>query len=105
MGIDKTAFDTSIINNNLKQPLLIEVKEFRNCSQPFQRASEEDSTKKKNQTFLLKAHDGVRLLKIILLFEDQAQFVRSIYEVNKICLYDAYLSPIETTTFVVESQE
>ena len=66
----------------LKRPLLVELKELRNVSQPFQRIGEKTSSKDdeekekkrlrklKNQTFLFKAHDGQRLLKVVLLFPD-----------------------------------
>eukprot|EP00347_Sterkiella_histriomuscorum_P016800 403351805 len=111
LNVEKTAFDNHIINNVLKEPLVIEIKEFRNVSQPFQRAQdvedEEKKTggKKKDQTYQLKAHDGKRIIKIILLFDNQSSFVRSINEVNKFCLYDSFLTPLESDTFVVDYLE
>jgi len=50
----------------------------------------------------LKAHDGKRLLKIILLFLDQGPFVRSLFEVNKFVLKNASLTPAEPNTFVID---
>ena len=80
MSIEKSALDNHLINNHLKKPLILEIKEFRNVSQPFQRTLEIDEDegkitsggikKKKDQTYLLKAHDGKRIVKIVLLFEN-----------------------------------
>lgn len=61
--------------------------------------------KKKDSTYQLKAHDGKRFIKIILLFDNQSPFVNNINEVNKFCLYDAFLSPLEASTFVLDYQE
>lgn len=61
--------------------------------------------KQKNTTYQLKAHDGKRLLKIILLFQDQENVVKGINEYNKFILYDAYMSPSEPNTFVIDSAE
>ena len=63
---------------------------------------EKKTGKVKDATYQLKAHDGKRFIKIILLFTDQSKFVRNIHESNKFCLYDAYLSPEEATTFVLD---
>ncbi|CDW71296.1 UNKNOWN [Stylonychia lemnae] len=110
LGIDKTALDNHIIHDVLKKPLLIEIKEFRNVSQPFQRAvdlgdEEKKASKARDATYQLQAHDGKRFIKIIMLFTDQSKFVRTINESNKFCLYDAYLSPQDTTTFILDFQE
>ena len=56
LGIEKTAFDNHVIHNVLKKPLMIEIKEFRNVSQPFQRAfdpmdEEKKTGKVKDATF------------------------------------------------------
>ena len=108
--------DDQVINNVPKRPVLIEIKEMRNVSQPFQRGVEKSTKddpekekkkqrKLKNQTYQLKAHDGKRLLKIILLFLDQGPFVRGLFEVNKFTLHGAYLTPAEPNTFVIDQPE
>lgn len=106
--------DESVINNILKAPLFLEIKEVRNVSQPFQRVGEKLSTKDdeekekkrlrklKNQTYQFKAHDGKRLIKVILLFPDQDQLVRGLFEVNKFCVYEAFMTPSEPNTFVID---
>ena len=62
---------------NLAAPLLIEIKSVRNVSKPYQRATDvlvDDEPKeqkigpKKGQTYQLVAHDGVRFIKLVLLF-------------------------------------
>ena len=83
----------------MKQPLLIEIKEIRNVCTAFQVEDnsaiegEKKGTRTKDATYQLKAHDGVRPIKIILLFEPKQQIgiVNSINEVNKYCLYNAQL--------------
>lgn len=57
---------------------------MRNVSKPFQRANDimtDDEPKdqkigpKKGQMYQLIAHDGVRFVKLVLLFNQQASFV------------------------------
>ena len=61
----------------LAADLLVELKTIRNVSKPYQRATDvmvDDEPKeqkigpKKGQTYQIIAHDGVRFLKIVLLF-------------------------------------
>lgn len=61
--------------------------------------------KLKNQSYMLKAHDGKRLIKIIMLFQDQDPLVHNINEVNKFKLLDAYLSPEEPNSLVIDSPD
>ncbi len=53
-----TPMDDQIVNNKLKKPLLIEIKELRNVSQPFQRGLEkstkDDPEKEKKRLRKLK---------------------------------------------------
>jgi hypothetical protein len=79
----------------LAKPLLIEIKTVRNVSKPYQRATDvevEDDDKeqkigpKKGQMYQLIGHDGVRFLKIVLLFKDLKNLVGKIHEVNKYML-------------------
>ncbi len=62
MGIETSAMDEHVINNLLKKPMLVEIKELRNVSQPYQRGIEKSTKddpekekkkmrKLKNQTF------------------------------------------------------
>ena len=95
MGIEATAFDNHLQNNVIRQPLLVEIKELRNLSQPFQRSliSEEDNEKKKGKgkkhTYQLKVHDGKRFFKVVLLFDKQYDVVKNLHEVNKFFLFNA----------------
>jgi len=63
--------------SSLAIPLLIEIKSIRNVSKPFQRATDvliDDEPKeqkigpKKGQMYQIVAHDGVRFVKLVLLF-------------------------------------
>lgn len=74
---------------------MIEIKSVRNVSKPYQRATDievEDEDKdqkigpKKGQMYQLIAHDGVRFLKIVLLFKDLKNLVGKIHESNKYLL-------------------
>ena len=81
-------------------PLFIEIKQFRNLSKPYQRVTKSSETgkiamqtmsAKKDATFQLIAHDGVRFLKLILMFPDQVSIIKQLNERNKYALKDAYL--------------
>ena len=62
-------------------PLMLEVKQIRNLSKPYQRVTKvsdgdkiavtSSSGVKKDHTFSLIAHDGVRFMKLVLLFPNQ----------------------------------
>ena len=76
----------------LKKPLLIEIKSIRNVSKPFQRATDcemEDDDReqkigpKKGQMYQIIGHDGVRFVKLVLLFKDLKNLVGKVNEVNK----------------------
>lgn len=63
----------------LAKPLLVEIKTIRNVSKPFQKAAnmkdymEEKEMKigpKKGQMYQLCGHDGIRFLKIVLMFKE-----------------------------------
>ena len=63
----------------LAKPLLVEIKTIRNVSKPFQKAGaiqdymEEKEMKigpKKGQMYQLVGHDGVRFVKIVLLYRE-----------------------------------
>jgi hypothetical protein len=73
----QTALDTSAGTSTLTADLFIEIKSIRNVSKPFQRATDvmvDDEPKdvkigpKKGQTYQLIAHDGVRFVKMVLLY-------------------------------------
>ena len=88
-SIEELSFETSAFDdgtkNNSKQfdssgiaPLLLEVKLFRNVSKPYQRIQKSEASKekiaitndhavKKDDTFTLISHDGVRFIKLVLL--------------------------------------
>ena len=84
LGFKATAYDESAqsgashFDASVVRPLLLEVKQFRNLSKPYQRVTKYENTEKialKNQngvkrdhTFQLITHDGVRFIKLILLF-------------------------------------
>ena len=46
---------------------------------------------KKDHTFQLIAHDGVRFFKIVLLMENQSQIIKNIHTRNKFYLHSGYL--------------
>ena len=46
---------------------------------------------KKDATFQFIAHDGVRFLKLVLMFENQVSIIKELNEINKFVLKDAYL--------------
>lgn len=90
LGFKATAFDesgqqsgnNSFFDGQVVRPLLLEVKQFRNLSKPYQRVTKYENTEKialknlngvkKDHTFQLIAHDGVRFIKLILLMPNQA---------------------------------
>ena len=80
-----TAFDEGTKENSMyfdsseTSPLLLEVKQFRNLSKPYQRVSKTDTSEKskvgdagvkRDHTFSLIAHDGVRFIKLVLLMKN-----------------------------------
>ena len=86
-------------------PLLLEVKQFRNLSLPYQRVGKADpgekieltsaTSVKRDHTFSLIAHDGVRFIKLVLMMPNQAQLVKNLFERNKLLLKNGY---VDTTT-------
>ena len=76
-------------------PLLLEVKQFRNLSRPYQRVGKADPGEKiqvtgagakRDHTFSLVAHDGVRFIKLVLLMPNQVSIVKDLRERNKFLL-------------------
>ena len=79
----------------LSKPLLVEIKNVTNVSKPFQKVKDaelDDGEKemkigpKKGQMFSMIAHDGVRFLKLVLLFKDTKSLIAKINESNKFIL-------------------
>ena len=80
----------------MAKSLLIEVKGIRNVSKPFQRIKDPDLGDlepkemkigpKKGQMYQLIAHDGVRVVKLILMFKECVPIVSKIHEMNKFSL-------------------
>lgn len=96
----KTSLDCELTRGSyLSKPLLFEVKSIRNVSKPFQRVKDPDLGElevkemkigpKKGQTYQLMAHDGVRFLKLVLLFKEQKPVVAKIHEANKFVLSES----------------
>ena len=92
-----TSLDTPLDKSTyLSKPLLIEVKNVTNVSKPFQKVKdadlEDDGEKemkigpKKGQMFQMIGHDGVRFIKLVLLFKDTKSLVTKLNEVNKFIL-------------------
>ncbi len=63
------------------------------------------SSFKKGITYLIAAHDGKRLLKVILLLEEKSNFFQNIRETNKYLLQEAEIHYSEGIYFVVNSTE
>jgi len=110
-----TGLDTPLQNgSNLGRPLLIEIKSLKNVSKPFQRVKDPDLGDlepkemkigpKKGQTYELIGHDGVRFIKLVLLFREQVPLVSKIYEANKFMLSAGiFVSRVDgQTTFLVD---
>jgi len=82
-------------------PLLLEVKQFRNLSKPYQRVSKAEpgekievvatSGIKRDHTFNLIVHDGVRFLKLVLLMPNQVDLIKKLYSRNKLLLKSGYV--------------
>ena len=100
---------------NLAKPLLFEVKSIKNVSKPFQRVKDPDLGDlepkeqkigpKKGQTYELVGHDGVRFIKLVLLFREQAPIVSKINEVNKFVLSaGVFVSRVDgQTSFLIDT--
>ena len=108
--MSSTAFDEGTKENSMyfdsseTPPLLLEVKQFRNLSKPYQRISKTDTSEKskvgdsgikRDHTFSLIAHDGVRFIKLVLLMKNQASIVKDLHEKNKFLLKSGY---VDSTT-------
>ena len=107
LGFQSTAFDEGTKANSLcfdssvTQPLLLEVKQFRNLSRPYQRVTKNDTGEKiavtstsgvkRDHTFNLIAHDGVRFIKLVLLMPNQAAIVKDLHSKNKFVLRSGYV--------------
>lgn len=85
-------------------PLLLEVKQYRNLSRPYQRVSKtdtsdkikvSDSGAKRDHTFSLIAHDGIRFFKLVLMMKGSVSMVKDLQESNKFLLKSGY---IDTTS-------
>ena len=84
-------------------PLLLEVKQYRNLSKSHQRVtktgesmakikmSKGNESVKKDDTFQLICHDGMRFIKIVLMMPNQVQLVSLIHERNKFILKSGYV--------------
>ena len=104
-------------SSTLEHKLLIEVKSIKNVSKPFQRVKDPDLGDleqkemkigpKKGQTYSMVAHDGVRFIKLVLLFKDQKSIVGGINEKNKFILGSGvYVSRTGgQTSFLVDSSD
>ena len=84
---------------------MLEVKQFRNVSKPYQRIQKTESTSdkialsndhavKKDDTFILICHDGVRFIKLVLLMANQSSIVRDLHERNKFLLKSGFVDSI-----------
>ena len=92
-------------------PLLLEVKQFRNLSKPYQRVSKTEGQEKikltktgtkRDHTFSLIAHDGVRFIKLVLLMPNQSSIMKNLHERNKFLLKSGYVdSTTERGTVVI----
>lgn len=93
-------------------PLLLEVKHFRNVSKPYQRiqkselmsekiAIQKDQGVKKDDTFTLIAHDGVRFIKLVLLMQNQKTIVRDLHERNKFLLKSGFVDSLSEKGTVI----
>lgn len=96
--------------------MLIEIKSIRNVSKPFQRATDvmiddepvdQKIGPKKGQTYQMIAHDGVRFVKLVLLFGQQVSFVGKLHENNKFFVKQGvFISrPDGTLTFLIDRVE
>jgi len=79
------------------------VKQYRDVSRPYQRASLDESGKA-GQLYLLIAHEGKRYVKVLLFFPQDARFVKQIREKNKYFIKAASFHP-DGTILMVESPE
>lgn len=111
IGFKSSAYDDGVVDGQFESdnsaPLLLEVKQFRNLSKPHQRVTKTgesmDKIKmstgtegvKKDHTFQLICHDGVRFIKIILMMANQLQLISQIHERNKFLLKSGY---VDSTT-------
>ena len=97
-------------------PLLFEVKQLRNVSKPYQRATDvmiDDEPKeqkigpKKGQMYQMMGHDGVRFIKLVLLFPNQASLVSKMFDSNKFVLTKGtYFTRAESTiTFLIDNAD
>ena len=73
-------------------------------SKPYQRISKTDTSEKskvgdsgikRDHTFSLIAHDGVRFIKLVLLMKNQGSIVKDLHEKNKFLLKSGY---VDSTT-------
>ena len=92
-----SGLDAPLTNGvDLSKSLLFEVKSIRNVSKPFQRVKDPDLGDlepkevkigpKKGQMYQLIGHDGVRFIKLVLMFKEQVPIVSKINESNKFML-------------------
>jgi len=124
LGFKETAFDEGTKQNSMcfdsstTVPLMLEVKQFRNLSKPYQRVTKAEpgekievvatSGIKRDHTFNLIAHDGVRFLKLVLLMANQAQLVKELRVRNKLLLKSGYVdstSDRSCTMILIDSMD
>lgn len=98
-------------------PLLLEVKQFRNLSRPYQRVSKTDTSDKikvsdagtkRDHTFTMIAHDGVRFFKLILLMKGSSTLVKDLQESNKFLLKSGHVDTVSergTTMILVDAMD
>ena len=76
------------------------MKQFRNLSRAYQRVTKTeitdkikvgDSGAKRDHSFSLIAHDGVRFLKLVLLMKGAVTMVKDLQESNKFLLKSGYV--------------
>lgn len=91
-------------------PLLLEVKQFRNLSRPYQRVGKAEPGEKiqvtgagakRDHTFSLVAHDGVRFIKLVLLMPNQISIVKDLRERNKFLLKSGYVDSAQERGAIV----
>ena len=88
----------------------MEIKQFRNLSRPYQRIGKADPGEKiqvtgtgakRDHTFSLVAHDGVRFIKLVLLMPNQSSIVGQLHERNKLLLKSGYVDTAQERGAVI----
>ena len=80
------------------------MKQYRNLSRAYQRVTKTDTSEKikvgdagakRDHSFTMIAHDGVRFLKLVLLMKGAVTMVKDLQESNKFLLKSGY---VDTTS-------